>query len=182
MSGGKSYLDLLVGHIDLVKYSLIDDHAKLNAAIKYFKIFVSQARDEYDLIVIDCNPSSSFITQCALVTSTHVVSPVRPDKYSVIGVRLVSDLLDRIAPSPRPEQLILMNGVGRGSKPDVVESELRASKFGPNVLVNRLHRSGLLAANASYTGFATDKKVAWKQQLQTDMTNLANELALRLGV
>lgn len=182
VSDGSYFLDILPGKFDLVKYSLIDDNKKLSVALNYFKRFISQARDAYDLIVIDCNPSSSFITTCALTTSTHIISPVRPDKYSVMGVRLVGDLLDRIGPDPRPEHLILMNGVARGSKPDSVESELRSSKFGSNVLANRLHKSSLLAANPSYTGFATDKKVPYRGQLETDMTNLANELASRLGV
>jgi chromosome partitioning protein len=175
-------LDMIVGDFDLVKYSLIDDNKKLGLAIKYFKRFISQARDEYDLVVIDCNPSSSFITQCALTTSTHILSPVRPDKYSVIGVRLVSDLLDRIAPDPRPEQLIVMNAVPRGSSPETVETELRSSKFAASVLANRLHKSSLLAAQPSYTGFATDKRVAYKEQLKSDMKKLAIELASRLGV
>lgn len=176
------YLDLIPGSFELVKYSLIDDSAKLASALKYFKRFISSAANMYDLVVIDCNPSSSFITQCAIGVSSHILSPVRPDKYSVIGVRLVSELLDRIATTGRPEQLVVMNGVGRGSPPDSVESSLRSSRFGGSVLVNRLPRSGLLAANPTYTGFATDKKVSWSAQLRDDMKKLSNELADRLGV
>lgn len=174
------YLHLLAGNFELVKYSIIDDNAKLNSAISYFKRFVASARDQYDIIVLDCNPSCSFITQCALTTSTHILSPVQPDKFSVLGVRLVSRLLDRICPDERPEQLILMNGVNRGGKPDSVESELRSSSYGPNVLVNWLHRSSLLAANPSYTGFATDKKLPYKAQLEAEMKKLAIELVARL--
>jgi chromosome partitioning protein len=96
LKGSPARLDLLCGNFNLIKYSLITDPVSLSAALKYFKRFISQAKDEYDLIVFDCNPSSSFITQCALMTCTHILSPVRPDKYSVLGVQLVRRLLDQI--------------------------------------------------------------------------------------
>jgi chromosome partitioning protein len=175
-------LDLICGDFNLVKYSLIDDAPSLNAALKYFRRFISQARDDYKLVVIDCNPSSSFITQCALQTSTHILSPVRPDKYSVIGVQLVRRLLEKIGPVPPPDQLIVMNGVARGSKPDSVETELRGSSFGSDVLLNRLHKSKLLAANPSYTGFATDKGVSWVGTLRTELHQLSDEIAAKLGI
>jgi chromosome partitioning protein len=80
-----------------------------------------------------------------------------------------------------------MNGVDRGAKhkgakPGQVESELRASSFGGDVLVNRLHKSGLLAANPSYTGFATDKGVAWVGTLRSEVHKLSDELSTRLGI
>lgn len=178
----KARLDLICGDFNLVKYSLVDDSAKLNAAFKHFKRFMSQARDGYDLVVLDCNPSSSFMTHCALHTCTHIVSPVRPDKYSVIGVNLVKRLLDRMCPDPSPTHLILMNGVKRGSAPDSIESELRASAFGPNVLANRLHTSKLLASDPFFTGFATDRKVAHTGTLRTELNQLADELAAKLGI
>ncbi len=182
LTDGSARLDLVCGNFALVKYSLVDDPHGLNAALKYFKRFISQARNDYGLIVLDCNPSSSFITQCALQTSTHILSPVRPDKYSVIGVQLVKQLLDKIGPDPSPNQLIIMNGVARGSKPDSVETELRGSSFGADVLVNRLHRSNLLAANPSYTGFATDKRASWVGTLRTELFKLSDELATKLGI
>jgi chromosome partitioning protein len=175
-------LDLIIGDFELIKFSLIDDGQKLHCAIDYFKRFISTSREHYDVIVIDCNPSSSFLTQCALAVSTHVLSPVRPDKYSVIGVQLVNTLLDRLGPNPKPEHLIIMNYVNRGNKTDPVEVELRSSKFGSSVLANRLHKTSLLASKPSYTGFATDNKVSWSQTLTKELASLSKELAIRLGV
>lgn len=54
-STAKVHLDLLPGHFDLIKYSLIDDHEQLKASLTYFKRFIAKARDEYGLIVIDCD-------------------------------------------------------------------------------------------------------------------------------
>jgi len=176
-------LDLLPGHFDLIKYSLIDDHEQLKAALSYFKRFIAKARDEYGLIVIDCNPSSSFITRCALEVSTHVVSPVRCDKYSVLGVELVDKLLDHLPLEEKPTQLALINGVKRNAAPDTVENALRKHKvFGQNVLVARVPNSSLLRADETYTGFATDRPVPWRDLLRAEIGEITDELTDRLGL
>jgi chromosome partitioning protein len=53
-------LSLIPGNFELVKYSLVTDHHKLELVKKRFLTFIRAARAEYDVIVIDCNPSSSF--------------------------------------------------------------------------------------------------------------------------
>lgn len=176
----RARLDLIVGDFRIVKYSLIDDNKQLDFASDYFKIFIAAAKKNYDLIVLDCNPSSSFITRCALGVSTHILSPVRPDKYSVIGVTLVEKLITHLDLSI--DQIILMNGATRASGPTSVESELRAHPtYGGRVLVNRLPYTKLLYADQTYTGFATDRRVPWSGTLRKELGQIADELAARLG-
>ncbi|MCP4353360.1 MAG: ParA family protein, partial [Desulfobacterales bacterium] len=64
-------------------------HLKPPFAFHAPKLFIEQARKEYHLIVIDCNPSTSFLTGCALEVASNLLVPVRPDKYSVLGVEMV---------------------------------------------------------------------------------------------
>lgn len=177
-------LDLLPGDFRLVKYSLISDAAKLDAARQRFLRFISQARDDYRLICIDCNPSSSFITNCALHACTHLLVPVRPDRYSILGVELLADLLDRIPTIlPKPQMIILLNGVPRQKYNPRIENELRAhGTFGTRVLASTLHQSGLLEARSDYTGFATDKPVPYRSLLKTEITGIVGELRQKLGL
>jgi len=178
-SGEKVSLDLVPGSFELVKYSMIDDAGQLQHASKYFKWFISRARKKYDLIVLDCNPSSSFVTKCALENSTHVLSPVKLDKFSVLGVGLVDQLFAYLGLSPK--HMILVNGVSRYGPISSVEVELRAhQKFGPNVLINRLVHSKLLSADPSYTGFATDKRVAYSGVLRAEIGKLSQEISDRV--
>lgn len=136
----KARLDLVPGSFELVKYSMIDNATQLKNAANYFKRFISQARDEYDLVVLDCNPSSSFVTKCALEVSTNVLSPVKLDKFSILGVGLVDQLFAHL--QLNPAHMILINGVKRYDHIQQVEFELRAhTKFGPKVLSNRLVHS-----------------------------------------
>ncbi|NKN10766.1 ParA family protein [Rhizobium laguerreae] len=176
-----SRLDLICGNFQLVKYSLLDDHKQLNSAHAYFGKFINKARSEYDIIVLDCNPSSSFITKCALDAADAVISPVKEDKYSVLGVELVDRLFAHLNISP--QHLIVINGSKRNAPPSSVETELRAHpKFGTNVLSKKMNHSGILRADQSYTGFATDRKVSWSKVVRQELTALSDELVFTLGI
>ncbi len=177
--GEQVRLDLVPGSFELVKYSMIDDGAQLNHAAGYLKRFISQAKAEYDLIVLDCNPSSSFVTKCALENSSHVLSPVKLDKFSILGVGLVSQLFDHL--ELELDHMIVINAVNRQDATSPVEVELRShEKYGPLVLRNRLVQSKLLAADPSYTGFATDRKVAYSSTLRHEIQRISQEISDRI--
>jgi chromosome partitioning protein len=183
-SDNSAFLHLVPGDFDLVKYSLISDHSKLELVKQRFLHFVSFARSAYDLVVIDCNPSSSFITLCALHACSKLLVPVRPDRYSILGLELVADFLDRIPTiDPKPDITILLNGIPTQNYDDSTERELRAnSTFGNRVLTNKLRQSKLLAATSGYTGFATDKPVPYRELLRTEISAIVTELATRWGI
>ena len=161
-------LDLLPGDFRLVKYSMIDSRRKLDSVQTRFLRFIGESRKHYRLICIDCNPSSSFITSCALHACTHILVPIRPDRYSVLGLEILYDFVSEIPTiSPKPEVLALLNGIPRRKYDSAVEDELRAhDTFGRNVLTSPVYQSGLLEAKTGYTGFATDKPVAWRDLLK----------------
>jgi len=180
----EAFLDLVPGNFNLIKYSLIDDKNSLGKVQKRFLQFISMARAEYEVVVIDCNPSSSFITLCALHACAHLLVPVRPDRYSVLGLELVADFLERIPTiQPKPDISVLLNGIPRSSYDPAAENELRAHKtFGSQVLTSKLRYSKLLAASPNYTGFATDKPVPYRDLLRTEIVAIVDELASRWGL
>ena len=99
------FLHPIPGDYRLIKYSLVSDTAKLASAKQRFLHFINLAKKQYDLVVIDCNPSSSFITMCALHACEHIIVPVRPDRYSILGLELVDKLLEEIPTiNPRPDR------------------------------------------------------------------------------
>lgn len=177
-------LVIIPGDFTLVKYNLMDDRKQLNAVHKRFKQFIHLARTQFKIVCIDCNPSSSFLTLCALQACTHLLIPVRPDRYSVLGLEIIFEFLDNIPTiNPKPEIIIIFNGVRRHQPIPKVEEELRAHKvFGPLTLANRIYESRLLAANPDYTGFATDKPVPYKNLLTKELKLVVDELSKRLGL
>jgi chromosome partitioning protein len=105
----------------------------------------------------------------------------------MLGLEILSEFVENLPSlSPKPQFVIVLNGVRRGGKDSVaasVEAELRAHpKFGPRTLANLVPESGVLRAKTDYTGFATDKKVAWSDTLRAEISAVAVELAKRVGI
>lgn len=173
---------LVPGDFDLVKYSLIADPKVLEPIKKRFAKFIESARAERDLICIDCNPSSSFMTLCALEVATHVIVPVRPDRYSMLGLRMLNKFITELPQiAKKPNLIVLLNGVKTTGYDPTVENALRSDPdFGPRTLANSLHTSKVLEASAGYTGFATDKRHAWR--VTPRITAIVNELGTELGL
>ena len=183
---GLKHIDLRVlpGDFRLVKYSLMDDHGQLKKVESRFLSFVSKCREGGRLTVIDCNPSSSFLTLCALRACTHLIVPVRPDRYSILGVELLDQFLNETPTiEPKPKTMILLNGIPRQHYDRSVEDELRSHPIlGPVTLSQRLHQSAKLQAKPSYAGFATDKPGPYKNKLKDEIRSIAEEIGKMLGL
>ena len=174
---------LVPGDFDLVKYSMIGDAKILDPVKNRFLKFVDNARAERDLICIDCNPSSSFMTICALQAATHVLVPVRPDRYSMLGLKMLDRFIADLPQLPKkPELIILLNGIKTSGYDPTVENALRSDPvFGPATLASSLHVSKVLEANVGYTGFATDKQgQGWR--VTPRISAIVNELKPALGL
>lgn len=157
-------LSLVPGDFLLAKYSLIGESKVLKPVKERFLEFIDNARQERDLLCIDCNPSSSFMTVCALQAATHVLVPVRPDRFSVLGLKILSKFINDLDElEPKPKLMIMMNGIPTSKYDPTVENTVRSDPdFGPVTMVNSLHTSKVLEATVGYTGFASDKKQSWR--------------------
>lgn len=177
-------LRLVPGDFGLVKYSLIDDNKTLAPVKRRFCEFISNVQSESDLVCIDCNPSSSFMTVCALEVATHVLVPVRPDRFSILGLELLDSFVNDLPTlKTKPKFVIVLNDIPRQNYDPTVENQLRAHpSFGKRTLSTPLYHSGVLTASPTYTGFATDKKVAYAGRASSNVLELATELAADLGL
>ena len=107
-------LDIVPGDFRLVKYSLMADQSKLDFVKKRYISFIDSCKQDYRVICIDCNPSSSFLTLCALQVCTHILVPVRPDRYSILGLEMLSEFVDSMPViSPKPQFIVVLNGTPR---------------------------------------------------------------------
>ncbi|WP_082248848.1 ParA family protein [Burkholderia pseudomallei] len=177
-------LDLIPGDFGLVKYTLMNDEKSLIPIRQRLLSFIEQCREKYDLICIDCNPSSSFLTQCGIFAASHLLVPVRPDRYSILGLELLDQFVENMASLPKkPEKIIILNGIPTKNYDPSVENTLRSSpKFGTKTLSNFLTITKLLEASPSYTGFATDRRVAHRAKLTKRIEAVVDELGQVLGL
>lgn len=108
--------DLVPGQFEVVKYGLPYAQGKLDALRSNFKRFIARARAQYDFVVMDAGPTASFVHQCMIDNATHVLCPIRPDKYSFEGVGIMDRLLKEVfKKSPPPKLKFVMNGVDMGA-------------------------------------------------------------------
>jgi chromosome partitioning protein len=177
-------LAVVPGDFGLSKYTLIDHGKKLKDVEARFLGFVESAKKSSGFICIDCNPSSSFLTLCVLKAATHILVPVRADRYSVLGLELLYEFVESVPGlGSKPKFMVLLNDAMRNSIASDVELELRGhSTFGALTLANRLYRSKLLAAQPDYTGFASDRGGPYSVQVRIELRAIAREIGLKIGL
>ncbi len=126
-------LDIISGQFELTKYAFLDDQEALKTAESNLQQSIDKYRKDYDLIVIDTNPSASFLTQVTLGVTDHILAPVRPNEFSLRGLRLLEMLLHRFcAPGDRPDVSVLFNGVPK-SQQNQFEQDARDGAFDDDV-------------------------------------------------
>ncbi|MBU2650175.1 MAG: AAA family ATPase [Bacteroidetes bacterium] len=77
-------LDLIPAHIDLVGAEI--EIINLPNRERMMRKVVSQVRDEYDFIIIDCSPSLGLITVNALTAADSVIIPVQCEYFALEGL------------------------------------------------------------------------------------------------
>lgn len=79
-----SRIDLIPSRLELA-YSLTSPGQKADLLAK----LVAKIEDRYDLILIDCAPTESFLTTAAYLASDYILVPVKPEYLSTIGLPLL---------------------------------------------------------------------------------------------
>jgi chromosome partitioning protein len=72
-----SHIDLVGAEIEMINYPQRET---------VLKNLLSEVRDEYDFIIIDCSPSLGLITVNALVASDSVIVPVQAEFFALEGL------------------------------------------------------------------------------------------------
>jgi chromosome partitioning protein len=134
--------DIVAGDTMLRRLATEASQAQAAKAKRGFARFVGQCRKEYDCVLVDMNPSISILSKCALAATTHILSPVKPDMYSMQGLNLLDDISSENDVEARGcEQMILINdpredreGIVRGR---IAQSAFRDRLLGPDLVYSR---------------------------------------------
>jgi chromosome partitioning protein len=112
--------------------------------------FLSKVADRYDLIMIDCAPTESILTNAAYRSSRYIFVPVKPEFLATIGLPLLQRSLQEFKGS-HEEQTLEMGGIifndkrRSGTPPEQLTScddvSTLASQYGWHVFVNSAYHS-----------------------------------------
>lgn len=161
-----SSIDFIMGSFDTFELNATANAARREAAAERFKSFVDQAKREYDLIIIDTNPSATFVTMQTLANANFLVAPITFDAFSMQGIHLVvHHLKGTYNWLGNPAQMSLVaNKVPRSPS----DSELRRmeaeekkikSKYpllARSIKLERIHSSNIIANRLPGRGFLAD--------------------------
>lgn len=78
-TGGKG-LDLLPADLELAR--VVKNPAQMDFKLEKL---LEKLRPAYDYIIVDCAPTDSVLTTMALTASDHLLIPMRPDRFSILG-------------------------------------------------------------------------------------------------
>jgi chromosome partitioning protein len=82
-------LDLIPGTIHLINLEMAGRGVEHK-----LQRFVTQIKDAYDFILVDCPPTFSIFLLSGILASDYYLVPVKPDPLSVLGVPLLESVID----------------------------------------------------------------------------------------
>ena len=83
--GRENHLDLIASRLELSR-TLKNSTGKERRLARA----IGQVSDRYDLVVIDCAPTESILTDAAYFASRYVIVPVKPEFMATIGLPLLA--------------------------------------------------------------------------------------------
>ena len=98
-------LDLLPSNIDLsaAELQLVSEVGREYALQRALAPII----DEYDVVLIDCQPSLGLLTLNALTAANDVIVPMECEYFALRGVALLKDTIDKVASRLNPNLRIM---------------------------------------------------------------------------
>jgi chromosome partitioning protein len=98
-------LDLLPSNIDLsaAEVQLVSEVGREHALGRA----IAPILDEYDVVLIDCQPSLGLLTLNALTASSGVIIPMETEYFALRGVALLKDTIDKVTSRLNPNLRVI---------------------------------------------------------------------------
>ena len=86
--------DSIPGDMRSIKYT--DQNENAASVLKAnFHSSLNEYRKKYDYVIVDCNPSVSFLTGVALTACDNILMPMKPDSFAYSGMQFTRTVLER---------------------------------------------------------------------------------------
>jgi chromosome partitioning protein len=176
--GYKSNLDLIPSRLEL-SHTLKNPTGKERRLAKA----IAQIADDYDLILIDCAPTESILTDAAYFASRYVTVPVKPEFLATIGLPLLARSMQQFKFENDDQKLDICGIVfnhsstyssGPEGRTSIKEVGAEAKKHGWAIYQTTIRYSGSYAKSAREgTPLSRTSYAQW--QVTSEFGKFANE-------
>ncbi len=184
-----STLDLIPSRLELSR-SLKNPHGKERRLAKA----IAQVQNAYDLVIIDCAPTESILTEAAYFASRYVIVPIKPEFMATIGLPLLARSLEEFCLENDDHQieiagLVFVHSSSYSAGPEGQQSikdvTKEASLHGWHICANQVRYSASYAKAAreqtplSRTSYAREDVVRGFRQLANEAFELLGVLPVK---
>lgn len=175
----KSTLDLIPSRLELSR-TLKNPTGKERRLAKA----LSRVSDRYDLVIIDCAPTESILTDAAYFASRYAIVPVKPEFMATIGLPLLANSINEFQIENDDHEieiagLVFNHSSSYSSGPEgqqsIKEVRAEAHKHGWNIFENQVKYSASYAKAAreaaplSRTSYARYEVISGFNRLKTEV-------------
>ena len=110
---GEADIDQVLQRNDVVNYDVLPANSDLTAAEvalmqklgkeRHLRTVLSDIKDNYDFILIDCPPSLNMLTLNALVAADSVMIPMQCEYYALEGLSALLETIENVRQSVNPK-------------------------------------------------------------------------------
>jgi chromosome partitioning protein len=121
-------IDLVPAARSLERYNVPEPHLADREAQAYLRDFLGEVKGDYDLVLIDCQPTLQFCTWGAMVAADALVMPLAPESFSTEGIADVQESIALVRAGMNPGLALagyLITRVLKNTVHQFVERKLR---------------------------------------------------------
>lgn len=172
-------IDILPASDELadVIYKIYDVEKNEKNAVNYFRHNINLLKNEYDYIMIDTSPFTSYLSKCAIAASDEILTPINTDNYSYNGLVKLIDMVEKTNQKYGSSAMFAGVFFSRAKKNTVVYNELErqykellGDKFIPTAV------SDCIAVAEANTQFTPLHEYAPKCKAMEDYEDIVNYL------
>ena len=190
--GGIGYPTRNSGSLDLIPSRLELSRTLKNPTSKERRLAKALARisHRYDLILIDCAPTESILTDAAYFASRYVIVPVRPEFMATIGLPLLDLSLQNFRIENDDHEIEIAGLVfnrpsyytdGPEARNSITEVQSAAREYGWHVFQNRIRHSASYP-RAARKGTPLGETSNVQGQVVVEFEELKTEVFTKLGI
>jgi chromosome partitioning protein len=147
------------GKLDLIPSRLELSRTLKNPAGKERRLAkaLSQVRNNYDVVIIDCAPTESVLTDAAYFASRYIIVPIKPEFMATIGLPLLARSLHEFQLENEDHEIEIAGvafnhsstySAGPEGQQSIEEVTIEAKKHGWHIFENQIRYSASYAKSA----------------------------------